>query len=1194
MLHPLTWPSVPKFCPLGSTTATNLTEDLCPEQSADILLLGCDDPYQILYTISTGVSVPPGPRKLDITCCDIEPAVLARNIIVFTMLEAGIPSTVVWEVFYHFRISTHVAGVLAAHAGELAAMSETCETWSLSKYGGFIKLVDSSSLSELRRFWIFYADFPNISSLQLDKLENEQISRTSSLLNWLNGNGYYNASRSATVVRTDSWRSISNHYGQYWKNGTTATTSKEIKKATHLNSTFCYSRAYGETFNGVPSITFPHSFHFAPAFVPIELDPVGSNVTSAMAKAKQQFKASCLALEASRKAGALTLRFFVGDALALCKALNMFTKTGNPKTELFTAPWRAAPIDLTGHKAPGLQAPVFFDVIDASTLANTLGIVNILLATQPLLKKQPESQAVVYTDLRFETRFTSKLFLHELCSDVPKIGILLGLVPRPYVSLFTSRSNAHELRPENQYDGFTERIAWVDPTSGDKSAFNEPKPNVCLGGVDLLKTMFNLQQHMTLCDVLPLEKILGWDHRKLQWTSSAHYTCETTVDLVVHLQPKISLILDDVSRTPASLQPLVTFFALEVAKKYPQAALNAEEMKLQCRFRNLFSDSEAAPQAPAPPSGVFQGWSNVPQQVCVVLTVPREALDLLCQDREEVSPRLICTIRDVSEDDQLSIFSCIHAAWGTCVPLNEPRDRFAIEEDPDGVRGRSNLVVSFWVDSQSLVHPDLRLSFALKYTPLTAINYCRKLDEELNLYATTIGDREHVLVLRERPMGLSGTQKSPTYPTPPPVDPKTSIWHKITILDDRLQGPCYLIETRIELESEAEQAALMTEAEVTSKQIGPCTLRVSVGEIERIVRFPYPIYGAQVKSRIDHKAHQIHLTTPPLKALQSGGYPTDHFPLLRHANYSPWNLHHAHLDHMPKLDLCDVLRNPERFKWLQEHVLSQMSDRERFVRHCTNPVKRRSSDVLVSIKEAITTIIQVYAGLRQPKQTVFALCESSHGIYMAICVGGLRLDLSAATVVLDTAVVAWSPEIEKLIGSETPIYEIQTSVHDVDVWKRLMAACVERCRTWSHGPNCEYKSPGGAPRTGDIGDNPLCSCGQGLGFDSGGWKGVAWKDLLLRSARAAISPLFGVAYLEDIFGPGLALQDAQQPISWDEPTDKCWQCGKTSGGLRGCHQCRKARYCSRDCQLMHWKSGHKRVCKSPTDLGGDAPASLSV
>ncbi|KAG8763765.1 hypothetical protein FRC12_008410 [Ceratobasidium sp. 428] len=317
------------------------------------------------------------PRKIDVTCCDIEPTVLARNIVLFTLLEDGISSTTVWDIFYHFKLSTHIAGILATHARELVKLSENCVAWRELKYGDFIKFVDANSLFELRRFWTFYAEFPNISSVRLDKLKREQATVAATLADKLDGALNIGVGRSATVVWKDASRSVSNEFKHYWMHGTTATTNKDLQKITTLNSTFCYSAALGETFDQGLDNTFLQGFHFAPAFVPIELDPVGSNVTTAMAKAKQQFKASCAALEASRKASALTLRFFVGDAIALGKALNKYVKSGNPKTEVFAAPWRAAPIDLTEHVNSVPEPPLSFDVIDTSLLAGMLGMVNM-------------------------------------------------------------------------------------------------------------------------------------------------------------------------------------------------------------------------------------------------------------------------------------------------------------------------------------------------------------------------------------------------------------------------------------------------------------------------------------------------------------------------------------------------------------------------------------------------------------------------------------------------------------------------------------------------------------------------------------------------------------------------------------------------------------------------------------------------
>lgn len=104
MLHPAYINLNYFFYPTGNTPATCLTQDLPQEQSANILLLGCGDPRNILFTLYNsdpdGKSTSPpgrslpfqalglhlsnclplraGSRVLDFTCCDIEPALLGR------------------------------------------------------------------------------------------------------------------------------------------------------------------------------------------------------------------------------------------------------------------------------------------------------------------------------------------------------------------------------------------------------------------------------------------------------------------------------------------------------------------------------------------------------------------------------------------------------------------------------------------------------------------------------------------------------------------------------------------------------------------------------------------------------------------------------------------------------------------------------------------------------------------------------------------------------------------------------------------------------------------------------------------------------------------------------------------------------------------------------------------------------------
>lgn len=40
----------------------------------------------------------------------------------------------------------------------------------------------------------------------------------------------------------------------------------------------------------------------------------------------------------------------------------------------------------------------------------------------------------------------------------------------------------------------------------------------------------------------------------------------------------------------------------------------------------------------------------------------------------------------------------------------------------------------------------------------------------------------------------------------------------------------------------------------------------------------------------------------------------------------------------------------------------------------------------------------------------------------------------------------------------------------------------------------------------------------------------------------------------------------------------CGQCGLQFGKLLKCSRCKNASYCSRECQSIHWRQGHKKIC----------------
>jgi hypothetical protein len=67
MSHPPFWLTKQFFYPIGNTGAVSLTQDLSPEQSsADILLLGCGDPRNILFTLYSDLIVGQGESLLGV------------------------------------------------------------------------------------------------------------------------------------------------------------------------------------------------------------------------------------------------------------------------------------------------------------------------------------------------------------------------------------------------------------------------------------------------------------------------------------------------------------------------------------------------------------------------------------------------------------------------------------------------------------------------------------------------------------------------------------------------------------------------------------------------------------------------------------------------------------------------------------------------------------------------------------------------------------------------------------------------------------------------------------------------------------------------------------------------------------------------------------------------------------------------
>ncbi|KAG9090955.1 hypothetical protein FS749_000162, partial [Ceratobasidium sp. UAMH 11750] len=858
MSSPVYWTPKEFFYPLGNTPAVSLTRDLSSEQPADILLLGCGDPRHILYTYYADVVVPSSDaRKTNITCCDKEPAVLARNILLFTLLEDATPVDTIWDIFYHFKINEQSLDVLVGQSELLCGYSQDIETWGRSPYGSFLGFLDSRTLSELRRYWKYYVDFRTLPTSRIDKLRLQHSKIFDSLRKDFTNN--LSPSRSAGMQCMEAVDPLNNLFLEYWKNGTTSALASDIKHAVNLNPTFVYSSS-GEGFDA-HSGTFPEGFHLAPAFAPVASDPTNSSASgsksSPMDVSRRQFRAWCDAFVMSRKAGAIVIRFYSGDALSFCRALDLYTLSGSTDPDLLISEWHATRVHLDQLSTDAPTIPTKFDVIDSSNLANHVGLVNILLVARPLLKDHPISKSVLYTEeIKGDDAIAAYPFLDRLCASIPTLATLLGLAPLDYLSGFTTYSNVHEIL--HTVSRRLERMAWVDPTGGDCHT-GPSRAGVAFEGKELERLLFDIYSKI-LVNGQDVPTLMNQPKLSLfQMRQSCKYQPESIAIFFQLVKRRIHL-------KTGSWDTVMKNF-LEIVDNNPLGrALEPErfqELCLQLHLHGIYTADSLKPDWRArfqgPLANVFKDWQNIPPVLCVVLTVPgKRVRSILGKD---INPSSTLTLQGTLRAGGTlgHASSSIRCTWGTCSADSGP-GRMVLVEDPRGAEGESNLVVSFWVPSHLLAYNTETVGFGLISSPDAIGTFSRKLPETMEIFNTRLDDREHVKILSYRPV-LALEDQPTTQPNitrfPDPASSDDHIQVLANVGEKDSQHSVISFTARVEIGSPAEQQALLAGVDPSVVQVSPCSMKLSIDHSEHIVLYPYPILGSGRKVRVARKSHYI-------------------------------------------------------------------------------------------------------------------------------------------------------------------------------------------------------------------------------------------------------------------------------------------------------------------------------------------------
>ncbi|KAG6919771.1 hypothetical protein DXG01_001610 [Tephrocybe rancida] len=1158
MAHTIVWPKKKYFYPIGNTPPVSFTSALSAETPAEILLLGCGDPRSILYTVYVE---PTNQRKLDFTCCDAEPAILARNVLLLTMIIDSNDKQVktsIWNMFFHFYLDQSSLDCLRKQCQKLLNLSVSIEAWKKGKYSQWLQFCSTHTLAKLREQWTLYLgveDLPDAERLRLRNAFHAGMQLVKKKYNQV-----MTAARSAGPV----WAYVAiagpKHYQRFWETGVTFDDAEQISAATFINPTFAYDSS-GREFNvhyGTDPIL---AFHLAVA-AKLPLSPQRIPSASELVQmVKQQFQEWCTAFRERINHGPnnIVIRLCVGDALVFSRALHIFATTNFTDSGMYLSPWEATQACLDGGGyGPHQQnrAPVKFDIIDTSNLTDHLGLVNILVVTLPLLREDP--CATLYTNTLLAPGEVGGGLAHRACADIATLSLMLGIVPVSYVSGFATQTNAHETLISEASNPRQETILWkFAPTDHSFGPLQVAAKS--LGNI-----LFNIYLEM-----FAEENVSRFFGPKLK------------IGFIHYIRASFAALLALVKqRTRCDwAQAFDHMISLIERDKTLLTGLNYyQDLCCQLHIHGVgivgnITESDYGDFK----SRIFRNWEHIPPVVCIVFKVPRQYLKAMEDTDADLlgTPILQC---ELEGNWHRNIFSAVQFFFGAVAPSPSDPRRLLAKEDLARWRGNSPLIVSFYVPSWLLTVQTPSTQVRLSIRPRTSLTPAiySMLGPQLRLFSADLLDKTHVHVTLERssnPQELSnlrvvtnvsrGSASSPAQP--------------ITMLTDKDWSKASGLSGRITVDEPLQTAFRACPlADISVKQISPFSMLVSSGQSHKqTISFPYPIDGSDPKTRIARASSYIEVDVK-LRRQDNHGLMKNPFPVVQQNSvFTPWNIHNINLAKSPGLDISHL-------QWLHAHLSVTLSDIEYLAKENFPRLER---GLITNLKCTIDEMFSAVGQLQNPHQ-VFVLHDPAQADrQIVIFLNCLRLDLPSHTLIADACILPATRSTSgmkiitqclNLACARSGIVMLSTPTREIRVWWQLLPALAERCRNWSHSATCKYRDLG-VPDVPDLNTSPLCDCGRGKSLPPSFLAGE-YSILAPFVTRVALGPFFSLSYLDPI-GSRLrqGLDNMLKPATAPEVCNACGKPGQPR--LMQCSVCALVKYCSKECQKKDWKL-HRVACKN--------------
>ena len=1131
--------------------------------------------------------------------------------------------------------------MLDSQARKLDSLAASIENWHDSSYGNHLRFCDKRTFRKVSSIWkSYFGKSPEGDTLG-DYSTRLEVDLQAAKAQRRRVNGKSNTTsgfRSAAPLGFEALQELPLLHEHFWTHGVTDEDVYVIAHATQPNLTFA---SLAMDTRNIHYGTDPLlGFHLAAAYAPwTRKSPSSSPSSSSSSDGRQrgkvveaarlQFSQWCHSFRRFPRHD-LKIRLFSGDAINFSYTLqHMSTGEDTVSANYYYKDWSFEPLVLDGGDYSSRRlAPHTFNVIDTSNLIDHLGTLNLLIATTPLLENCLSSS--LYTEILVKQDADLKTTIDNLlCGDFTTMSLLLGLFP---VEFWTNGSAIASLDEgildtvvastqglENGIEGQMRfRLHWRKTSSVVAGLVRQPSDTL----LHLDESGISRLLYQTYLKMFPHENLQELfsnmsSGQAIKSHSAIRYHRGSVAALLGHLKRTISV---DWRQTIHGFLELVEGDQhLIIGKNYIQ------ELYLYLHLFDLYTVS-ALDANPGQSNRInsarhLRSWGLLPSVLCITLLVPRGALGVLTNMQAWLlgTPALSCSLESSSSRPYgvwQNTFAMLQMAFGRVEPEGERgADDFRIRviEDTRAWKGTSSLIVSFLVPTWIvLLEPQTaQVSLDVQSTPHSASILSKALGPTMKIHKTSLGDEANVFITRYRPhqSDHASLRQSTHVPEGKTSESKFSTFdnfftaelHPITSRISKLVGRATVL-------SEEARLALVNNGTIITDQISPMAISITLSTNYRFdLQFPAPVCASRGTVRIARKSGYIEVVAPVLHPLAKDRFSNFLFPTtlvgmgtLKQDVPLNWNMPYLNLDRLSELDTSMT----SQMKWLITHTSLMFSSRERAIRESAIEKTSRPSDTRIDFKDGLFSLFMHYTGLQGKRARVFALNRPGEGgTHVLIFVSSLKMDMANHTVVLDAVVLPLTDKLirdsfaEKFLAalsSQGFLCAINVTSTELRLWKTVLPAFVERCRTWQHLPErCEYLVTKQIPILSGLNDGqtPLCSCGHGH-FPTHFLHDLhlPCSDRVLRkyATRVAISPCFAVPYVEDCFhreryrGIAATMKDTEEGLNCDTAV-ACRVCGKLrllenrSVKLLRCGRCRKVQYCSTECQKSDWKQ-HQKIC----------------